>query len=99
LTSSSKLSSSTADKKTVLIQNEEKTVEMIKKMTREDKILLNQMVQSVLHYQQRVEERDVELISEKRKLVHAKQVLVEQELEMQKVEIKLVKLNNMLVKQ
>ena len=49
-----------------MLKDELKTVEMIKQMTRNDKIRLNQMVQSVLHHQQNNEMKEINVTTAKR---------------------------------
>ena len=75
-----------------ILKDEFQTVEMIKKMTRDDKIRLNQMVQSVLHHQQNNEMQEIFVTTEKRKLVQAEsammqaqQTMIQSQIELQKV--------------
>ena len=53
------------------IKDELGAVQMIKVMTREQKLLLNDMVQSVLVHQQNNEETDIKITHERRKLALA----------------------------
>ena len=58
-------------------------------MTRDDKIRLNQMVQSVLHHQQNNEMQEIFLTTEKRKLVQAEKAMTIEEGEILKTQMEL----------
>ena len=64
---------------------------MIKVMTREQKLLLNDMVQSVLVHQQNNEETDIKITHERRKLALAQIRLTKAEEEKLNYEIELNK--------
>lgn len=76
-----------------MLKDELKTVEMIKQMTRNDKIRLNQMVQSVLHHQQNNEMKEINVTTAKRQVVQLQKQVVDQEADNLKYQIELSKVN------
>ena len=76
-----------------MLKDELKTVEMIKQMTRNDKIRLNQMVQSVLHHQQNNEMKEINVTTAKRQVVQLQKQVVAQEADNLKYQIELSKVN------